>query len=157
MMKKIAAWLLLLPMLLLLWGCSTRLEERPTVPEQFEGELEVVYDGNTFKGFMKKLNAGSCTFEVSDPPELKGLVVSVEGESVTMTYMGITYTLPSEKLPQAARVADLSSVLDHMAGVTVSSENYDAEQRMVEDSVQGISYRAYFDETGVLSKIVFNS
>lgn len=157
MLKKIVLSLCMVLLLLCSCGKTAGKEEVPTVPEQFEGELEVVYGDNAIKGFMRKLTAGSCTFEVSEPEALKGLKVSIEGEEIILNYMGINYTIPNEKLPQAGKIADMSEVMDHLSGMTVDSKKYDPEQKCITDSIQGMDFKAYFDDTGVLNKIEFTS
>ena len=138
-------------------GCGTsETEAVPTVPEQFEGELEIEYNDYTVRGYVKKLVPGACTFDVTYPDEISGMKVVTENGKITLNFYGIEYTVNSDRLPQSAGIKDIASVLDNMsAEISTENPDYDSQTGTLNGNVNGISYSAVFNEEGIVEKIIF--
>lgn len=142
---------------IVLSGCSSSDDvDLPSVPEQFEGELEIEYNGLDVKGYVKKLLPGAFTFDITYPEELAGMNIVAENGQITLKFYGIEYKVDSDKLPQSAGIKDIATALDSIAA-EISTENpdYDKNTMTLKGSVDGFSYRAIFDSSGVVKKIVF--
>lgn len=141
-------------------GCAGISEESNdiTIMKQFEGEVEFEYEEQKTICKVKKHNIDSCSLEITYPENLSGIRMDIDSETVNFEYNGLAYSLAREKMPESGKVEMFLSVIENLPDlITTSDENYNAEENSYEGVCGKTKYRAYFDENGIVTKLVFET
>ncbi len=97
-MKKILLVLLLI-MALVMAGCGEKKEVKP-VTDGLQCDISVSYNGMQIKGRLQKPKDGTCAIKITDPPALAGVTMSFTEKGVKLGYLGLSYTLSADALPE---------------------------------------------------------
>ncbi len=110
-MRRFVAFPLLLLFLFGGVGCR-KVNPAPPITTDFSCEFRAVYRELAVAGTLSRRSAGSVSLQFTEPSTLNGLTATWDGESVTLSLLGLTYTVSPESVPEAALGKEVLSVLD---------------------------------------------
>lgn len=96
----------------LLTACGAA-KTAPPETVRFSCDFVATYNDLKLEGTLERHNVGTLTLALSAPQSLSGMQLTWDGETATVAYHGLTYTLPA-KLPQAAAARLLLDALDDL-------------------------------------------
>lgn len=132
---------------LLFIGCSRKPSAEP-ISADFVCDFRAQYNDMTAEGTLTRRTAGTLLLEFSKPETLDGLSAEWDGEKVTLQYLGLSYDVDPDKLPESALGEGLLSAFDAVlreegtkteqdGKVTVTGITGKAEYTYVYDSASG--------------------
>lgn len=133
-------------MLLVLCGCSER------------GKVTPILKGISFNAEISLADAElSCTAEISadgsvtacltDPAELSGMTLLLNGTGVTAEYMGITYSVPQGEFPQGNAIRLMCDALADAADRSAVVQK--GENCILNGTFKGREYTLYCAPCGL--------
>lgn len=108
-----------------LWsGCQrSSTTTAPPVTTGFSCRVAADYNGMAVEGQMVRHLADDLTLTLSEPATLNGLILTLDGETLTAEWHGVTATVDPAQLPQAGAIPLLLRTLDAAATLTDGGEN----------------------------------
>ena len=97
--------------LLLLTGCNRKKTAEP-LSADFVCDFRAAYNDMIAEGTLTRRTAGTLLLEFSKPETLDGLSADWNGEKVTLKYMGLSYDVDPDELPENALGQGLLSAFD---------------------------------------------
>ena len=151
-LHRLKPLLLLLPLCLIL-GCNrTAATGHLPIAVGFSCEAEGTLKGDPIAGTIERSGAGLLRMALTQPDDLNGLVMTWDGQTVTLEMLGMQWSLDPEKVPRAAlgkRVMQSLDAVVYSAADGVLTE--DGRLKTVGNAEAGVPYTLYSDpETGAL-------
>ncbi len=110
-MRRFAAFFVLVLFVFGGVGCR-KATATPPITTDFSCEFRAIYRELAVAGTLTRRAAGSVSLKFTEPSTLNGLTATWDGESVTLSLLGLEYTVTPESVPEAALGKELLSVLD---------------------------------------------
>ena len=116
-MKKLFAALAALILLLApLCGCAGRAAPSPeevsgALSSPFSADVSVTCRGSEYSGVLTR-RADGIDVKMEAPAIFRGMLISFSGGEAAVSYHGLSFSLPSDKLPAASVIGAVVSVLD---------------------------------------------
>lgn len=142
MFKKLFALSLTL---LLLCGCAEKKAVTPVL-NNISFTAEIDYGDSEFVG-NATLSDGALNLTVTEPQEIKDLILMLDKNGVTAEFKGVTYTPDINSLPQGAIAQVLYDILNDIADNKTA--NCDEENCEIKGSVNGYDYTFVFSPSGL--------
>ncbi len=92
-------------------GCNRKRSAEP-VAVDFVCTFRAHYNDLTAAGTLTRRTAGTLLLEFSEPETLNGLSAEWDGEKVTLKYLGLSYDVDPDTLPENALGEGLLSAFD---------------------------------------------
>lgn len=142
MIKKLFA----LPLaLLLLCGCANNKTVTPIL-NNISFTAEIDYGDTEFVG-NATLSEGTLNLTVTEPQEIKDLILKLDKNGITAEFKGVTYTPDINSLPQGAIAQVLYDILNDIVGNKTA--NCDEENCEIKGRVNGYDYTFVFSPSGL--------
>lgn len=129
---------------LLLTGCRRQPAVEP-LGLDFTCDFRAQYNDLAAAGTLTRHTAGTLKLDFSEPETLKGLSAEWDGESVTLHYLGLTYSVDPKKLPESALGEQLIAAFDAALRGEGTSEESNGKVT-VTGSVSGAAYTFIYDK-----------
>lgn len=121
-------------LLTFLTGCSRKKPVAEPVSVDFVCDFRAQYNNMTAEGTLTRRTAGTLLLEFTKPETLEGLCADWDGEKATLKYMGLSYSVDPDKLPESALGESLITAFD-----TVMREEGTQKEEDGKITVTGIS------------------
>ena len=108
-MRRLAG--LALCAILLLTGCRSQQAAEP-VSHDFSCTVQAVYRELAVEGTLTRTSAGTLTLVFSEPPTLDGLTARWDGETVTLSMYGMSFSVDPAAVPESALGEELLAAFD---------------------------------------------
>ena len=143
MFKKLFA----LPLvLLLLCGCADNKTVAPVL-DNISFTAQIDYGDNEFVG-NATLSNDTINLTVTEPQEIKDLILKLDKNGVTAEFKGVTYTPDINSLPQGAIAQVLYNVLNDIAA-SQDTAICDEENCVIKNKINGYDYEFTFSPSGL--------
>lgn len=110
--------------LLMMTGCRSSQPAAEPVGAFFSCHVEAVYRDITVVGTLKREAAGTLAITFSQPETLEGLSACWNGETVELSWHGLSFSMAPEAVPEGALGEEMMAVWD----ATVRGEGERTEQ-----------------------------
>lgn len=133
--------------------CACQAKLPPAPPQSFSAKTEIQFGNNSFSAALSQSCPGALQLEFSEPPELKGMVLGLEGGMSSFRYMGMKQNRPAPSLPQGDFVRLVNQVLQQLR-----QPNKEAVRRVtggweVEGKAGALDYIARVNLDGTLASL----
>ncbi len=102
-----AVWLAGLTLL----GCGKKVSTAKPVTTGFSCDVSAQFRGMTVKGTLTRQTDGVLRVQLTEPPTLRDVAVSWDGQMMTMALGGVNIPVDAAKVPQGALVRQVLSAL----------------------------------------------
>lgn len=143
MFKKLFALSLTL---LLLCGCAEKKAVTPVL-NNISFTAEIDYGDSEFAG-NATLSDGALNLTVTEPQEIKDLILKLDKNGVTAEFKGVTYNPDINSLPQGAIAQVLYDILNDITA-SQDTATCDEENCEIEGKVNGYDYTFVFSPSGL--------
>lgn len=109
-MRRAALWSLCI--LVLLSGCAVKRPSAEPVSEAFTCTVKATYRDIPVQATLSREAAGTLKLEFHEPATLNGLTARWDGENVTLTMYGLSFSVDPSTVPESALGEELLSVFD---------------------------------------------
>ncbi len=133
---------------IVLAGCNRKKSAAEPVSVDFICDFHAQYNDLSAKGVLTRRTAGTLLLEFSEPETLAGLSAEWDGETVTLQYMGLSYDIDPDTLPESALGEGLIAAFD--AALRGEGARQETDGRVTVTGLSGNAEYAYvYDaETG---------
>lgn len=121
-------------------GCSRKQPVEP-VSVDFVCDFEAQYHNMTATGTLTRRTAGTLLLEFSKPETLADLSAEWDGEKVTLKYMGLSYDMDPDKLPESALGEGLITAFD--AALRGEGQRQESDSKVTVTGFTGETTYAY--------------
>ncbi len=154
-MKNVLLYAMPLSMLLLS-GCGSAAAETPFSPkldDAYSVQAEMTYqDDNEAKLLLTRYGDENWDAAFSEPSALAGVILSFEGDAVSASYKGLSFTIPKTALPAKSMLVLLIDVLDAIAEEeSIPCTKNDDGTWTVSGETEGGNYTLTFQQDGTLA------
>ena len=123
-MRRCILWICLLLCTGLWSGCQrSSATTAPPVTTGFSCRVTADYNGMAVEGQMVRHLADDLTLTLTEPDTLNGLTLTLDGDTLTAVWHGVTATVDPAQLPQAGALPLLLRTLDAAATLTDGGEH----------------------------------
>lgn len=81
----------------------------------FECDMKMIFEDNEFGGKLRKIDTGIWEADFTSPDTLEGVLLSINGNDVTASYKGLSFTVPKKALPVKSVLLNFISAVDKIA------------------------------------------
>ena len=102
----------------LLTSCASKATMESTesiVNSPFECDMKMIFEDQEFGGKLRKTDIGVYEADFTSPDTLEGVILSFNGNDVTASYKGLSFTVPKKALPVKSALLNFFSVVDNLA------------------------------------------
>jgi hypothetical protein len=128
-------------------ACQPKLP--PPLPQSFTVQAQITFGETSFTASIEQTCPGSLRLEFTDPPELAGMRMQVEGGTAIVGYGEMELSLPTPSLPQAGFAALLYEALGELAQPAEESTRRVTGGWEVQGTAGGLDWTARLDTEGV--------
>ena len=129
-------------------ACQSKMP--PPMPQSFTAQARVTFGGKRFTAAVEQACPGSLRLKFAGPPELKGLVLQLEGGTAILRYGELELSLPTPSLPQAGFAGLLNEVLRQLVQPVEENVRRVAGGWELKGTLEGLPYTARVDMDGML-------
>jgi hypothetical protein len=112
MRRHLVVFFTCLLLVLCLFGCRRSVTATPPVSTDFSCNFKATYRELSVAGTLTRRSAGTVSLSFTEPETLNGLTASWDGDAVTLSLLGLQYTVSPESIPEAALGEELLAVFD---------------------------------------------
>ncbi len=109
-MRRVAVWWLC--GMVLLTGCAAKRPSTEPVSEGFTCTVQATYRDIPIQATLSREAAGALTLEFHEPATLNGLTACWNGEEVTLSMYGLSFSVDPATVPESALGEELLAVFD---------------------------------------------
>ncbi len=80
-------------------GCKGEKIQKTAEVEGITCTVKVNYGDLDLEGLLQMPKEGAPSVELTSPPSMKGLRAELQSDGIHLSYQGLRYTLPAEKMP----------------------------------------------------------
>lgn len=151
-MKRVAACLL--AVLLLLTACGQTATSPPAVLSTgFSCAADVTYWERSFGIGLVRPGPGICTIDFQSPETMSGMRIEFEGETMNLTYKGLTLSKDTDDSFRVGFASVLASVLDSACRIDPASIKESGGSLLLEGSTEYGTYTITAQPDGTLASI----
>lgn len=141
---------LLLALLLIAAGfCACNgatVENPPDLTRGFTCNADIKYGDVVLSAGINRVGSGAWDVEVMEPASLKGMKLTYQNGDVSVSYLGMTITLPEDSLPVKTAAGLLFDALDNAAEGTGTSFTQNGDTISVNGSTGDNKYALTLDK-----------
>lgn len=144
-LKKILAFLLVA---LLLVSCAKSPSGEITLPGCFSADADITIGETVYTVCLNRFSEGRWQAEVMSPAAVKGLTFTIEGDTVTPGFKGLSFSFDRDKFPAGSVINIAIRAFDRLAaaplGVIVGDENL-----LASGDIDGEAYALTVSKSGI--------
>lgn len=96
-------------------GKTTMKSAESDLGSPFECDMKMIFEDSEFGGKIRKTDAGIWEADFTSPDTLDGVVLSFNGNDVTASYKGLSFTVPKKALPVKSVLLNFISAAESIA------------------------------------------
>ena len=106
--------MLLIPLILLITGCTSNPTEAVTLPPSFGSEVNITVGETCYTANLSRFADGYWRVELSSPAAVKGLIFTVNGGETEVGFTGLRFTFDTSRFPVGSVVTSAIENLDRL-------------------------------------------
>ena len=144
--------LLLIPIILLLAGCTESPTASVTLPPSFSSNVNITVDETTYGANLSRFADGYWRVELETPAAVKGLFFVVSGGETEIGFDGLRFTFDTARFPVGSVVAAAIDNLDRIMCAPIDVINGD-DTCLATGTIGEESYTMTLSKTHVPQKL----
>lgn len=147
---------LLLCIAIILCGCTSKATDVYTLPSQFTSRVELAFDETDYKADVVRYADSNWVVEFTAPETVKGLIFTVDGEGVQISFNGLHFTFDTQKFPVGSVVSIFTKSFDRIVASEHTLIQGDTND-FISGQIDDISYSMTIDQNGIPLSLEFGN
>ncbi len=145
-MKRIA--LVILSVMVLFCGCNISNAAKGALPSAFCTVAEISFDNMVYEAAIERYADSQWKIEFLAPDAVKGLIFTIEGEEIEISFNGLHFTFDTEKFPVGSVVSMLTKSIDRIMPTELSIVEGETTN-FASGEIDGASFALTLDKNGI--------
>ncbi|MBQ8623775.1 MAG: hypothetical protein IJ424_05265 [Oscillospiraceae bacterium] len=145
-MKRLA--ILFLSVLVLFCGCDVTGTSKSALPPMFCATAQIEFDDMVYEAVVERYADSQWRVEFLAPDAVKGLIFTVEGDEIEISFNGLHFTFDTEKFPVGSVVSMLTKSIDRIVPTELSVVEGETTD-FASGEIDGMSFALTLDKNGI--------
>lgn len=153
-MKRAIALILITAVILC--GCVSTTKDTVILPTMFTTSATIHFDDTDYEAKVTRYADSNWVVEFTFPDTVKGLIFTVDGEDVEISFNGLHFTFDTQKFPVGSVVSIFTKSFDRIIPITHEVIRGDTSD-FVSSQADDVSYSITLDKNGIPLSLEFGN